>query len=324
MLKSIVDASIAHAGSSCDQGKASWVPTERNEPIFLREFASSQSPRAVLFYIHGLHEHSGTRGNLDLCSKLSQRGFHVFAHDHTGHGQSATVETLGVVSDWRHLVDDAHLVLKAVHDGPQWNQLQRLPFFIIGQSLGGMTALILSHRLQNLKKEGKDEVANRFSGLVGLAPAIWQTLEPPAAEVFLLKGLRLIGFGQSRLGPAPRREMYPSDEAYDIFMKDPLCYAGKMVLDTGFTLIQMTEHVQSIISEVAFPLGIFHGTDDKVIPYWGSENLIKLSMTAAADKKLYTYPDASHGLLYDDNSKTVVADIADWLESRLGGIVSSS
>ena len=44
----------------------------------------------------------GTRGNLIYCRKMADRGFHVFAHDHVGHGLSCTAETFGWVEDWQY------------------------------------------------------------------------------------------------------------------------------------------------------------------------------------------------------------------------------
>lgn len=50
-----------------------------------------------------------------------------------------------------------------------------------------------------------------------------------------------MGFGKSRLGPAADGRGFPDPEMFQEFRNDPYCKADEMVLDTGFTLLEMTE-----------------------------------------------------------------------------------
>src|SRR5688572_13894840 len=46
----------------------------------------ARKPRAVVAVAHGLSEHAGRYA--PLAAFLSTHGFHVYAHDHRGHGNS--------------------------------------------------------------------------------------------------------------------------------------------------------------------------------------------------------------------------------------------
>lgn len=95
-------------------------------------------PRGILLICHGLIEHS--RRYHAFARAMAEAGFHVYAHDHRGHGETTCIDApLGrfagrggvhkVVADVRAMRDMA----VAEHPG--------MPVVLFGHSMGGLIAL---------------------------------------------------------------------------------------------------------------------------------------------------------------------------------------
>ncbi|MBL8581358.1 MAG: alpha/beta hydrolase [Rhizobiaceae bacterium] len=94
--------------------------------------------RGVVQILHGLAEHSGRYDR--FAHFLAGRGFHVYAHDHRGHGHTRAPDAPFTVfaakggAD-RVLADVAAIRNVIVHERPN------LPVILFGHSLGGLIAL---------------------------------------------------------------------------------------------------------------------------------------------------------------------------------------
>ncbi|RKE84282.1 alpha/beta hydrolase [Rhizobium sp. AG855] len=100
--------------------------------------AAAGTPRGIVVVCHGLAEHA--RRYAAFAEALSKRGYHVYAHDHRGHGETTAPDaSLGryaardgvtkVIADVRAMRD--HAVGR--HPG--------LPVTLFGHSMGGLIAL---------------------------------------------------------------------------------------------------------------------------------------------------------------------------------------
>jgi alpha-beta hydrolase superfamily lysophospholipase len=100
--------------------------------------AATGTPRGIVIVCHGLAEHS--RRYEGFATVLSARGYHVYAHDHRGHGETTAPDTeIGrfaardgvakVIADVRAIRDLAIIQ----HPG--------LPVTLFGHSMGGLIAL---------------------------------------------------------------------------------------------------------------------------------------------------------------------------------------
>ncbi|PST22164.1 alpha/beta hydrolase [Mesorhizobium plurifarium] len=103
-----------------------------------RHVGAAGEPQGILVISHGLAEHSGRYAR--FAESMAAHGFHVYAHDHRGHGTSrapdAPLATFAqregaakVVADLRAL---RHMAV-AGHPG--------LPVVLFGHSMGGLIAL---------------------------------------------------------------------------------------------------------------------------------------------------------------------------------------
>ncbi len=99
---------------------------------------ASAKPRGIVQINHGLAEHAGRYAR--FAKALSAAGYHVYAHDHRGHGHtSAPGAPLGAFADIEgseRVLDDVLWVrqhARSAHPG--------LPLIIFGHSMGGLIAM---------------------------------------------------------------------------------------------------------------------------------------------------------------------------------------
>ncbi|MCJ8518444.1 alpha-beta hydrolase superfamily lysophospholipase [Pseudorhizobium tarimense] len=103
-----------------------------------RHQAAVGAARGILLICHGLAEHSGRYG--EFARFMSGRGFHVYAHDHRGHGHtSAPDATVGRFAR-RHGVGKVLEDVQAIRDLAA-RAHPGLPVILFGHSMGGLAAL---------------------------------------------------------------------------------------------------------------------------------------------------------------------------------------
>lgn len=94
--------------------------------------------RGIVQINHGLAEHSGRYRR--FAAFLASRGYHVYAHDHRGHGQTSAPDAIGHMFASRDGIAKTIADVAAVHAHIAANH-PGLPVIIFGHSLGGMVAL---------------------------------------------------------------------------------------------------------------------------------------------------------------------------------------
>ncbi len=117
-------------------------PTGAAVNLYMRK--ADTKPRGIIQINHGLAEHAARYAR--FADALAARGYHVYAHDHRGHGYTTAPDApLGVFS----FKDGREKVLgdiAAIHDVIRRTH-QSLPLIIFGHSMGGIITLnyVLSH-----------------------------------------------------------------------------------------------------------------------------------------------------------------------------------
>jgi alpha-beta hydrolase superfamily lysophospholipase len=118
--------------------EATALSSPTGATLALRHLPAQVSAIAVVHVNHGLAEHSGRYAR--FATALSQAGFHVYAHDHRGHGATRAPDApLGRFADrdgTTKVLDD----IDAVH-GHIAKRHPGLPLLIFGHSMGGIVAL---------------------------------------------------------------------------------------------------------------------------------------------------------------------------------------
>lgn len=127
---------------------SNWNHSQLESPtgasLRLYSIIAEGEARGVVQINHGLGEHAARYQR--FAEALSKNGYHVYAHDHRGHGATiASDAPIGVFSDkdgWAKVIDDVHAVNQHIH-----TQYPNLPVIAFGHSMGSIVTFnyVLRH-----------------------------------------------------------------------------------------------------------------------------------------------------------------------------------
>jgi len=289
--------------------------------IHVYRWAPSDAARAVMHVVHGMAEHAARYAR--LAGALTAEGFVVYAHDHRGHGKSASRDAVGDMGKdgWLHAFDDLRaLVLKekAAHEG--------LPFVIFGHSMGsfmvqellfelsnGLTAAVLSGT------NGKPTPIAAAGRLVARAERLRVGREGHSK---LLAALSFETFNKAFRPNRTGFDWLSRDNAeVDLYVADPWCgfecstetWVG--LLDT-LGRIALPQNQARIRKDL--PVYVFAGGDDQMSEKAkGVRQLLGAYEHAGLrDVTHNIYEGARHETLNETNRDEVTSDLVKWLRSK--------
>lgn len=255
-----------------------------------REWLPAGKPKGAILIVHGLAEHSGRWDH--VAEQLTERGFAVHSYDHRGHGESGGDRTH--VDEWDIYLDDIEDRLSAM--AFEINA----PVIMYGHSIGGLMAL--------------DYCISRSEVLPELL-----VLSGPAIKATVAKWKQMLAPVLGAIAPKAR---LPLDLKGEQLSRDPAvgeAYFGDPLVETGATArfgaeaLKAQKRVGARMGSLAIPTLVLAGGSDEIIPPQSSHDLGELPNV---DRKLY--PSLRHELHNEPEGKEVVAEIADWLEAKLG------
>lgn len=271
-------------------------------------------PKALVFYVHGLHDHAGrfARGTSQAVSGVQSfvdAGFGVFGIDHEGHGRSAGLH--GMFSDVTTLAYDLIAYVQSVKEEDQFRDKN---VFLMGGSMGGLIML----KAAILLKEA--DTVDLVSGIVANSCLLYVhgQSKPPAAAQKLARVVKKfaphIPLVAGNKGKNCNPKMF--DEMEDDQKGDPLFYSGNLRIATGLALKDCIAQVKPKLEQIATPLLLQHGTGDRVCDVRGSEEII--ARVQSADKQLKTYDGGAHNLEHEVTEfvDQVRNDRLSWLSER--------
>jgi alpha-beta hydrolase superfamily lysophospholipase len=99
---------------------------------------ATDTPKGIICINHGLAEHAARYAR--FAHALSAKGFHVYAHDHRGHGKtkapSISLGTFAKDNGWQKVLDDTLDIRQhAKRNHPN------TPLIVFGHSMGGLIAM---------------------------------------------------------------------------------------------------------------------------------------------------------------------------------------
>lgn len=103
-----------------------------------RHWPAVDAERGILLISHGLAEHSGRYAR--FAEAMARHGFHVYAHDHRGHGESRAPDAQPGLFAKRQGDETVIADLRAVREMAVANH-PGLPVVLFGHSMGGLIAL---------------------------------------------------------------------------------------------------------------------------------------------------------------------------------------
>lgn len=205
--------------------KAETLKTPSGATLALRHESARADARGILLISHGLAEHSARYAA--FAARMAKNGFHVYAHDHRGHGFTTAPDAprgqfaprngiSRVITDMRAVRDHA----VARHTG--------LPVVLFGHSMGGLLALAYAQAhptdidaLAIWNSNLEPGLAGRIAQVVLAAERMLKGSDVPSA---VLPRLTFDAWGKSIAGRRTPFDWLSHDTGeVDAYIADPLC-----------------------------------------------------------------------------------------------------
>jgi alpha-beta hydrolase superfamily lysophospholipase len=280
---------------------------------------AGQAPRGIVHINHGLAEHAGRYAR--FADHLAAHGFHVYAHDHRGHGGTRAPDAPPGMFAKQDGAEKVIADVLAVHELIA-KEHPGLPVIVFGHSMGGLIALNFVERH-----------SRRIAGA-----AIWNAnfsagpAERLAKLLLLWERFRLGSDLPSRLLPKltfqawarqiPNRrtgfDWLSRDETeVDAYIVDPLCGrdASVSMWRDVFKLIFMGADDRNLAGvKKDLPFHLAGGGKD---PATGGGKAVRdlearLRRLGFSDVTTNIWPDTRHESLNEMNRETVMDDFVEW------------
>lgn len=292
--------------------------------VYVYQWETDRVPlHGVVLISHGMVETAERYERLAL--KLNSEGYHVLAHDHYGHGRTASsIENIGILQkvDFERMVDFIQTMVSHVR-----SEYKDLPVFILGHSMG---SFILQRYMERYNQmEGVKGII--LSGTAGKTPGV-------KLNQFIVHGLSVL-FGSKKRAPLldrvnfgpfnkkfrPNRTQYDwlsrDEKEVDRYIESPFCgqivsYGFFECLLDGLGKIHQESEMNKIRKEL--PIYLFSGDQDPVgkegkSVRWLAETYQKLGIR---DVSMKLYQGGRHEMLNEINRDEVMKDLLLWLEVK--------
>ncbi|EUB96109.1 hypothetical protein PMI07_001711 [Rhizobium sp. CF080] len=283
---------------------------------------ATEPANAILLISHGLAEHS--RRYKAFADTMSGQGFHVYAFDHRGHGET-TAPDAPIGRFARH--NGVGLVLadvKAMRDMAATAH-PGLPVLLFGHSMGGLIALnaAVDH------PESFDAVAvwnsNFHPGPAGRAAQlilrIEKALKGSDVPSGILPKLTFGAWGKSIAGHRTEFDWLSHDpDIVDAYIADPLCGFDASV-SLWLDLFELTFRAPKMTDRLAktLPIHLIGGAEDPATNggreiLWLSEHFKRSGFSNVTTK---IWPGTRHETLNDTVRARATAEFAAWATAAL-------
>ena len=319
-----------------------YIMNNRNQKLHTRHvFTDKHPPDAIIICLHGYGSHINRFVYKKLYENLTNNGYAFIGLDFHGHGYSDGERAL--VTNYIHLIEDVLCLLVDIfRNGSSTGVgLCKIPFYIMGHSMGGaiaiLTSLLLTNYSVNFSKgilqsefytENKDfihrKISPYFKGCVLMCPAIDINI---CSFPFLNYFIKKIPFSyasnysipkyildESKYNnlcwSCPKYLKYIEDDGYPNNPKG-IGYGGNIKLGTLNSIITLSDTVKNKIKHIEFPFIVMHDSiGDSVVKSSGSKFLIDNS--CSKDKIYIEIKDGLHDMLANKTDETI-KHILKWL-----------
>lgn len=282
-------------------------------------------PVGVVQINHGLAEHAGRYSG--FAAFLAEHGFHVYAHDHRGHGHTkapdAPIGRFGSEPTAEKVIAD----LVAVHD-LILTEHSGLPVIVFGHSMGAMIALAFlsrnAHRVHAAALWNMP-LATRLEARAAKTVLAWERFRLGSdVPSRLLPRLTFQAWGRSVPDARTPFDWLSRDpQAVDGYIADPLCgwppTVGMWRTVFDFNLMALGDRALASIPKT-LPLALAGGGADPATA--GSIALRRLEQRfrRAGFSNLETriYPENRHESLNELNRNMIMDDFVAWAKKALG------
>lgn len=276
----------------------------------------NEQAKAWFHINHGMAEHALRYHN--FAQKLVEEGYAVVAHNHRGHGTSATTQ-LGCFNkqdNWQKVLSDIDDVRDAICT-------QEIPYYLFGHSMG---SFIVQSYLCNSTRH----IDALILSASNLQPVILSRAGRFIAKIEKIrKGenkssalLQFLSFGTFNQTFKPNRTEYDwlsrDQSQVDKYIADPLCgFDCSTGLWHNFLTSLVDLFKKGSLEKIQgdLPILIFGGTKDPVGMMGKGLPKLACAYKQAGQKKvtLTMYENGRHEMLNETNHQQVSTDIINWL-----------
>lgn len=280
--------------------------------------------RGVLLICHGLAEHS--RRYAGFAQAMAARGYHVYAHDHRGHGETtapdAPIGRFARRDGVRRVIDDVAAMrdhAARLHPG--------LPIVLFGHSMGGLIALNAAvtypgkfDALAVWNSNFNPGLAGRAAQAILLAERALKGSDVPSA---LLPKLTFGTWGKSIADRRTDFDWLSRDPAQvDKYITDPLCGFDASV-SLWLDIFELTfrapqaSHLANVPKQL--PIHLVGGGRDPATDNGKAVTWLSNHLKAAGFSRITTqiYQDMRHETLNEIGADAAIAEFADWCDAVL-------
>ncbi|WP_256751069.1 alpha/beta fold hydrolase [Mesorhizobium sp. Mes31] len=307
---------------SFSQQRVVRSPTGADLNLFVRQ--ADGRPRAVVQINHGLAEHAARYAR--FADFLGERGFHVYAHDHRGHGETRAPDApLGRFAD----KDGPAKVIAdvdAIHDLIASEQ-PNLPVILFGHSMGASVALNFLLRHSARVHAAAIWNGNFSAGLLGqvaLGILAWERFRLGSdVPSRILPKLTFQAWGKAVPNHRTLFDWLSRDEAEVAkYIADPLCgwdASVSMWRDVVGMALNGGKDVGFAGMRRNLPVSIVGGEKDPASDYGKAVDHLAKRMRAMGFSNLVSkvYADTRHESLNEVNRDVIMADFAAWADGVL-------
>jgi alpha-beta hydrolase superfamily lysophospholipase len=249
---------------------------------------------ARVLHVHGINEHSARHHR--TFAALTGIGVEVVRFDLRGSGRSGGRRQH--VDRFEEYVDDVAAVY-----GWICRELEELPLYLMGHSMGGAIAIFFAAHYDPL-----------LSGLVLSAPGYLVGEVVPPAKIAVGRALARF-FPNLRL-PKPSESPAISRDPEEVaaFAADPLCPSFN-TLAQGAAVLDAFPKLPALCASITVPTVLFHGTGDRLILCEGSFTLFRA--LRSRDRELHYLPNVFHEPHNDYDHERYFALLTQWLKKRI-------
>ena len=270
--------------------------SEFNFNIYNTEFYGqvweAENTKAVVVLAHGMGEHSGRYNH--VAKKLTDNDFSVVAFDHFGHGKTAGKR--GHNPSFEAVLESVTKTIEKANE-----LFPNKPVFLYGHSMGGNVVINYSIRKKH-----------HLKGTIATSPFLKLAFQPPKIKLAVGKILQKIAPSITMGNELDANDISREKTEISKYVNDPLVH-DKISPNFSLTFIETGKWAIENASKLKSPMILFHGTDDKIIDYKGSQEFVTNSKTAT----LKLYEGGYHELQNDLCKEEMLQDVVNWLNSQL-------
>lgn len=280
-----------------------YVTNSRGQRIHLRTYWPTENPvKSVVFFLHGYSGHTNGPPISYLAKELNAQQIACVMLDFHGHGYSDGER--GLVTDYRHLIDDAAAVIEAVYSpSPSTHRHLRIPsiaqqhpFFVCGFSMGGATAMAISHMLTDPTNQQFTKFRHHFRGTilaapmidVEISPLVRMSLKSPMAQMMNKLPFEISTYVNTS-------DIWANRRYVEYIETDPLTYWNVPWIKSIQSAFEFTDTIDELLPKISYPFIVFHDPADTITQITGSYRLMEKA--ASSNKQMVLMLDAKHDLI---------------------------